>query len=164
MTEKQCFKCLQIKPLDDFYAHPQMGDGHLNKCKDCTKKDTMENRLDNLEYYLEYDRQRANLPHRVTARKEYERTRPEVFARLRKKWELNNPEKKKAATAVGNAVRDGRLEKKSFCELCGATGRIEGHHEGYNKPLEVIWLCKKHHVEADEQRRERELREELAFV
>jgi len=39
---KQCFKCLQTKPLTEFYKHPQMGDGHLNKCKDCTKTDTKQ--------------------------------------------------------------------------------------------------------------------------
>jgi len=37
---KKCFKCGVEKELDDFYKHPQMGDGHLNKCKECTKKDT----------------------------------------------------------------------------------------------------------------------------
>lgn len=35
--------------------------------------------------------------------------------------------------------------KRQPCEVCGRKG--EAHHEDYKKPLEIIWLCHKHHGE-----------------
>jgi hypothetical protein len=40
---KKCFKCGIEKDLNDFYKHPAMADGHLNKCRECTKKDSVNN-------------------------------------------------------------------------------------------------------------------------
>ena len=58
-----------------------------------------------------------------------------------------NPEQKKRANArskVKTYVRRGIITKGP-CEVCGA--KAEAHHEDYNKPLEVTWLCRKHHLE-----------------
>lgn len=40
--------------------------------------------------------------------------------------------------------RSGRIVAQP-CEICGKKKNIQGHHENYDKPLEVIWLCHKHH-------------------
>jgi hypothetical protein len=57
-----------------------------------------------------------------------------------------NPLKNKAWSAFWNAKKYGKITAQP-CEVCGTNNRIEGHHPDYNKPLDVIWLCVKHHRE-----------------
>ena len=134
ISEKPCFKCGTIQPLANFYKHPQMPDGHVNKCKECNKKDVQENYAKRREQYLAYDQKRQQTPERKQKQLEYQRRR-----------RANKRERYIAHTAVGNAVRDGRLERLP-CEVCG-NAKSEGHHDDYSKPLDVRWLCFKHHRE-----------------
>ena len=46
---------------------------------------------------------------------------------------------------VAQAIKKGILNIAP-CEKCGKTD-AEAHHDDYNKPLEVRWLCRKHHRE-----------------
>jgi hypothetical protein len=63
-----------------------------------------------------------------------------------RRYRQNNRRKVYARKRVYMAVRSGKL-KRSPC-YCGEV-QVEGHHKDYSKPLEVIWLCKKHHSQAD---------------
>ena len=50
-----------------------------------------------------------------------------------------------AKQVVYNMKRMGILVPKP-CEVCGVD-KVEAHHCDYNKPYEVMWLCKEHHTE-----------------
>lgn len=155
---KKCFKCGEEKDLNDFYVHSQMGDGHLNKCKECTKKDAKEIRITNNEYYKNYDKSRAMLPHRVEARKKYADDHPDKIRVYREKYVVNNPDKVSKAkneyrlnnkqkciahSRLQYAVDSQKIIKKP-CEMCG-NKKSQAHHDDYSKPLDVKWLCSKHH-------------------
>lgn len=55
------------------------------------------------------------------------------------------PEKYRARTLLRCAVKIGQIIKQP-CEVCGSL-KVEGHHKDYSKPLEVNWVCIKHHRE-----------------
>lgn len=130
---KECFKCGCVLPLDMFYKHPKMPDGHVNKCKACNKRDVRENRAAKVEYYRDYDKIRGNYDERIRSRIPYQREYRERF-----------PEKYKAHMAVSVAVRGGRLVNPCVCETCGESfpkKYIHAHHDDYSKPLDVRWVC-----------------------
>ena len=52
-------------------------------------------------------------------------------------------------------LRDKKIKRKP-CEVCGNL-RVHAHHDDYYKPLEVRWLCVKHHNELHVKLREKEL-------
>lgn len=124
-----------------------MADGHLNKCKACTKKDTVQNRSDKIEYYRDYDRKRANLPHRVDARFAYRKTDAgkEAHRRGNEAYFERDPTRRNASYIVNRAIRDGKMTKPTECSACQGTTRIQGHHDDYNYPLVVRWLCESCH-------------------
>jgi hypothetical protein len=61
----------------------------------------------------------------------------------RRAWDVRNPDKAKAHRALNYAIRQGKVEKLG-CLVCG-NPKSHAHHEDYDKPLQVIWLCALHH-------------------
>lgn len=122
VPRKTCFKCDVAKPLTEFYQHPRMADGHLNKCKKCTRYDARVNRRLRIDYYVAYDRRRYHEGRHSPTR---------------------SPEKRAVDRIFRAALQSGKI-KRLPCEMCGDP-KSEGHHPDYSKPLDVMWLCRKHH-------------------
>lgn len=146
--EKVCFKCGEMKPLLEYYKHKAMGDGHLNKCKVCTKIDANKHRSENLEKVREYDRNRPNKKERAIKSQEYQQTErgKDVKKRAGKKYRMDRI-KYQAKNKVNSALRNGKISKPPNCLNCGIDCNPHGHHDDYRKPLDVRWLCVKCHTD-----------------
>lgn len=139
--EKDCFKCGTTKPIEEFYKHRFMADGHLNKCKECARFDVRKHRAEN-DSVREYDRRRAKTPEKAKS-----------IRQIASRWQKKHPERANAHRKVSRAVANGSLVKGP-CTQCGSTKCVHGHHHDYSKPLDVTWLCARCHagVTRDENR------------
>lgn len=139
----KCKKCGKEKQIDDFPKHKQCRAGVINTCKNCQK-----------EYLKQWKKKN---PDKI---KKYNKTRNEtgIGRKCLREWQKKNKDKIKqnlsrpevrlkhlARLTLNNSIKLGKT-KRMFCEICGEE-KSEAHHEDYNKPLEVMWLCNKHHRE-----------------
>ncbi len=117
-----CRLCKKLRPKRFFYPERKLG-GVDNRCIFCSEKRTKEGRRSEwYKLYLDSSREGRNL-----------------------RWEANRKlhlRKYRARLLYRNALRRGDLTRPISCGNCGkSNGVIHGHHENYNKPLEVNWLC-----------------------
>ena len=123
----KCSKCKEMLDVSMFHKNSRAKSGYQSQCKKCRTPSRPP-----IEVRREYN-------------KRWRERNREKFNRLTREWKARNKEKVRAHRKVNKALLYGRLEKKP-CEICGEL-KVEAHHEDYSKPLEVVWLCRKHHVE-----------------
>ena len=76
--------------------------------------------------------------------KKYYAKNREKIKENRKEW-LKKPENRKKINARNFAKRCIKIKKEDKCEVCKVSGAEDRHHENYDKPLEVVLVCKSCH-------------------
>lgn len=127
--------CSTDKPLEEFHKRKASKDGHSSLCKQCQR---------------DRDRVRFSDPVVRAAHnekcKEYQHGDGKLIAgAAKRRYHKKHEKKRKAHNKVNNAIRYGKLSKGP-CEVCGAE-KVVGHHDDYDRPLCVRWLCERHHKE-----------------
>lgn len=117
---KVCFACKRERPLElfsRFYDKSVRRYRYRSYCRDC-------------HGIRERMRSLAGKKPRTTSKPENKRWRP-------------TPQQRRAHKLLNAAVADGSV-LRGACEVCRLPD-AEAHHDDYDKPLDVRWLCPKHH-------------------
>ena len=133
-TMKTCNTCQQEKPLEDFPPSKQNKDGRITKCRVCTRKSANERRKKNL---LKRRIQNLNWSKKPSSKL--------TLKKSKTRWRINNKHKIEAHRIVWKMLQSGRLFRLPCC-MCGEEKNTVAHHDDYEKPLEVKWLCHLCHI------------------
>jgi hypothetical protein len=146
---KPCKVCYDQKPLTEFYKNSGMADGHMNVCKICHNKRSIEWTKRNRDRVNENNRKRAQLPEIKLARKNYCKSEKAIVARREavQRYRLKRPYINAAHRFVRLALEKDIWVRAKNCSQCNSSGTIEAHHDDYTKPDVVRWLCKACHEE-----------------
>ena len=96
-------------------------------------------------YFREY--RAKNIAKNRAYQLEYQRKwRKENGREAQKRWAEKNKEKLSVHRRARYALKTGKI-KRGPCEKCKTRKNVVMHHDDYEKPLEIRWLCKIHHRE-----------------
>ena len=140
---KTCTRCGVNKDESLFGANKSFEDGLHYRCKECASVYQKERR----------ERLNASKPpgwkekskDRAKYMEQWITNNPGYMTAKKREWWKKNKDRLKVKDAVRYAIKTGKLVKTP-CHICGDV-QVEGHHPDYSRPLDVVWLCRKHHNE-----------------
>jgi hypothetical protein len=134
---KRCYDCGQEKPLSDFYKNASKPDGLTPACKECHRA-------------WRKDHYRRNAESVSASNRAWDSAHPDLMRSYSAKSQRKRYATKKHTGIfhvyhlVSRAVKAGILTPEP-CRICGGRD-VEAHHEDYQKPLDVLWYCRRHHA------------------
>ena len=129
---KKCTKCLVEKDESNFYIRRASVDGLAPRCKCCDRV------VRAAHYEKNWERERG-------VRERWIRDNKDAHRAAQRKYLAKNKKKKQANQKINNGIRDGKVKRPDTCDDCGKTCKPQGHHEDYDKPLDVVWVCTRCH-------------------
>jgi len=140
---KECSGCGKRKEEAEFAVNKATSDGLTYKCKVC------------LSEYQKARRERLNASRppgwkqktqdMAAYRRAWKEANPGYMTKAKADWLAKNKDRARVKDAVRYALKTGKLVKTA-CQVCGDE-KVEGHHADYSRPLDVVWLCREHHME-----------------
>lgn len=120
IAHKRCGHCEKAKPAHSFNKCCRSATGLRAQCKECmaAQREALSG------YYKKWRGKPSSKRFYREYRKKLDRDRPIC------RWARNK----------------ARSLEREPCEVCGEDP-AEAHHTDYLKPLDVMWLCRKHHNE-----------------
>ncbi len=170
IKSKRCPKCVEVKFVSAFFKAIGKRDGYRAICKECDSKNAVEYRkkIVDREFediqttgkkrcwmcnkYLpveEFNYARSNYDGlssycqecgKKYKRQHYEENYSEAYS-LQKSYRRKYPDKNRAFSIVSESIKKGDLIRPDICSKCGKSGNIVAHHDNYNRPLDILWLC-----------------------
>jgi len=140
----KCKKCGEVKNCDDFYLT------HRVTCKKCIRKQVIAWQKNNRKQVLKTQKTMRDRPEFRKKQAEYYRKWYEAKGRGKrsqrqlkqiKSWQKLHPESCRAGSLVQYAVETGKITRPKACVTCKEKRKLLAHHDDYNFPLNVKWLC-----------------------
>lgn len=140
---KDCYGCGKRKDESMFYANGASADGLTYRCRVCLS-DYQKARRERLNASRP-DGWKKKTQDMAAYRKAWNEAHPGYMTKAKAEWLKKNKDRQRVKDAFRYALRTGKLVKMP-CQVCGEV-EVEGHHPDYARPLDVVWLCREHHME-----------------
>lgn len=129
---KTCRICKEQKPLAEYHNDKRGKDGKSSTCKACKRS------IDRCRYCCDSETIKTRV-------KRYQAGEGRaVVNAVKAEYKKRHPKKAKAHGKVAYAIKKGILIRQP-CQECKSTRHVVAHHDDYDQPLAIRWLCEDCH-------------------